>query len=252
MPLGWIARHPVLLAIALFLVVGVLYRQVLFPAVPASDPDTQPEIVAAVPHAQPEGPPASGKADALNALETGGVESVREVTPARWPQDTRETPLVEAKPWVSAPVAGAVAPESSAYVFRPRQPTAPATLPDAFDAAIQKARQAYWSGDETQAVARYEAVIQRYPERPGPHGELGNIYFKQGLVERAAAEYQQALLLLADSGDRSAARALQATLEPLLPGLLRTPRQVGGEETGEHTPDNTITNPLTDRGGSTE
>ncbi|MEW7983703.1 MAG: tetratricopeptide repeat protein [gamma proteobacterium symbiont of Phacoides pectinatus] len=146
----------------------------------------------------------------------------------------------------------AVPREPSRYLFRPRQQSASTPLPDAFEAAMQKARQAYWSGDETQAVARYEALIQRHRERPGPHGELGNIYFKQGLVERAAAEYQQALLLLADSGDRPAARALQATLEPLLLGLLRTPRQVGGEETGEHTPETTITNPLTDRGGSDE
>jgi hypothetical protein len=45
------------------------------------------------------------------------------------------------------------------------------------------------------AAAHFDALCRLSPESPGPHEALGNVYTRVGLMDLAAAEYQQALAL---------------------------------------------------------
>jgi len=106
--------------------------------------------------------------------------------------------------------------------FRPKQKQSGLPSP-ALDGLLQQARRAYWSGDEVGAISLYQAVIEQYPANPQPHGELANIYFKQGVIDLAVAHYQQALDLLQHAGDGGQAQALYRAIERELPGKLRRP-----------------------------
>jgi hypothetical protein len=45
------------------------------------------------------------------------------------------------------------------------------------------------------AALHFDALVQLSPDSPGPHEALGNVYTRVGLMDLAAAEYQQALAL---------------------------------------------------------
>jgi Flp pilus assembly protein TadD len=51
------------------------------------------------------------------------------------------------------------------------------------------------SGLYGEAAAQFEALSRLSPDSPAPHEALGNVYRAVGLMDLAAAEYQQALTL---------------------------------------------------------
>jgi hypothetical protein len=66
--------------------------------------------------------------------------------------------------------------------------------------ALAKAREAYWTHDYPLAESSYRKMIELSPDSPDGYGELGNMYFAQGMRDKASSEYYEAGLRLVDVG----------------------------------------------------
>jgi len=205
--LGWCLRHPVILVVCLFFFIAIVYRQAIFKL-----DDGQPIVgdkaasSGLVVVGNDQGVPTSGGGAAST---TASARSDDQLPTLRSATESPAVNTEEVDPTVE-------------WRFRPNQKQPELPTP-ALDALLQQARRAYWSGDEVRAISLYQAVIEQYPANPQPHGELANIYFKQGVLDLAVAHYQQALDLLQHAGDSGQAQALYRAIERELPGKLRRP-----------------------------
>ncbi len=129
------------------------------------------------------------------------------------PQDSGETTM--GQPQVADPVAShrpdaapSPAPEiarlpvddrDADYRFRPLEAT-PAPLPPIRESELerlrQEARRAYWSGDPAASERLYMELLEKAPDDPDLHGELGNVRYQSGDMKGAVAAYRQAAGLL--------------------------------------------------------
>lgn len=94
-------------------------------------------------------------------------------------------------------------------LFRPpleAVPAAPAELDAA--ALLQSARQAYWSGEPETAESRYRLYVERYPDDPAGHGELGNVLLSMGREPEANEAFRAAAERLRAAGAVEAAAEL--------------------------------------------
>jgi len=73
---------------------------------------------------------------------------------------------------------------------------------------LAAARQAFASGDVKDAVAGYKAFLAAHPADADAHGELGNIYYYNGEIGKAANAYYSAALYLLAEGRTGEATAL--------------------------------------------
>lgn len=99
----------------------------------------------------------------------------------------------------------------------PPPPTAAVAdqLPSEIEALMAQARDAYWVGDYDIAKNAYEQAIAISRDNPAPYGELGNIYFAQGLWDEAADAYLTAAELLLVEGRVAEAKHLVLVLRGL-------------------------------------
>ncbi len=59
------------------------------------------------------------------------------------------------------------------------------------------ARKAYWQGQYEQSENYYKQAIEAEPANPDSYGELGNVYYSQGLWDESGENlYQSAIRLL--------------------------------------------------------
>ena len=82
--------------------------------------------------------------------------------------------------------------------------------------AWNQARQAYATG-KPGTLERYKQLIQRFPDVPDLPGELGNIYYQQGKLSEAAAQYYEAAMRLIRAGQGARAACLLAVLKRIAP-----------------------------------
>ena len=127
-----------------------------------------------------------------------------------------------AEPQVAAPDEGPVPttgmdlPESSPVTAAEMQPEAggDAQSPRGSTTEVKPyellaaAREAFWMHNYDDAEKNYRALTQLEPQNPDGYGELGNMYFSQGLWEEAAAAYYEAGTRLISEGRLDSAREL--------------------------------------------
>lgn len=94
--------------------------------------------------------------------------------------------------------------------LRAQRPTTLPRRPNREDRrlAVQEARSAFWQGDMKGAESRYLDLTARFPGDPDILGELGNLYFLQGLKGKYLDAYFQAVLGLLRAQRRDEAREL--------------------------------------------
>ena len=107
------------------------------------------------------------------------------------------------------PAATAPQPELAA----PDAPQGPAQASAAPAAAntypvLAAAREAYWLRDYETAENKYRQFTAMEPDNPDGYGELGNMYFSQGMWEQAASAYFDAGTRLVKEGQLEQAQQL--------------------------------------------
>jgi tetratricopeptide (TPR) repeat protein len=88
---------------------------------------------------------------------------------------------------------------------------APSRAKPAADNAYQllaAAREAYWLRDYETAESKYRELLALQPDNPDGYGELGNMYFSQGMWEQSASAYFDAGTRLVKEGQLEQARQL--------------------------------------------
>jgi tetratricopeptide (TPR) repeat protein len=73
---------------------------------------------------------------------------------------------------------------------------------------LAEAREAYWLRDYETAESLYRQLTTMEPDNPDGYGELGNMYFSQGMWELAASAYFEAGTRLVKEGQLEQARQL--------------------------------------------
>jgi hypothetical protein len=118
------------------------------------------------------------------------------------PTETASMPVPAAT--VDLPVTEAAAPVEP-YM------AAPSRAKPAADNAYQllaAAREAYWLRDYETAESKYRELLALQPDNPDGYGELGNMYFSQGMWEQSASAYFDAGTRLVKEGQLEQARQL--------------------------------------------
>ncbi|MEX2590262.1 MAG: tetratricopeptide repeat protein, partial [Chitinophagales bacterium] len=70
---------------------------------------------------------------------------------------------------------------------------------------VRQGNELYFDGKTDKAIEAYEKALQKAPESPEAHFNMGNAYLKQKDYESASASYQTALGLLEGEGQKAAA-----------------------------------------------
>ena len=215
-------RHVLLIVVAGFVLVGLIYREEIFcledekpeaEAITATEPDRQ--IQPPIPEQKIEPEPqmkASGSDVIIEARAPGPeVQSTADET-------TSEIVGSEPEQTVAQDPSGQslIEEEADAYSFRPEAGAASDTAE--LEMLIQKARAAYWRGDEEAAIDYYRQLIKASPADPDAHGELGNVLLKQGKRADAVGEYRRAISLLVERGESHLAAAFMNTVAEEFPG----------------------------------
>lgn len=168
--------------------------------------------------------------DKIGALFSGGEAPPAEhavytpVAPpgAQAPAPASSTPQFGA-PQQTAPVYGSDLQTPFAETApAPAAPAAPATAataadPDAVAAAVNAAREAYWTGDAEGARARMQALAAAHPGNIDVLGELGNLDYALRDYPAAAEVYYQAGTLMIAAGQQQRAMSLLPALQSIDP-----------------------------------
>lgn len=237
----FLLSHLVLLVVAGFVAVGILYRGPIFGL--ETEVDQSPQI-----DAGRQAEPATAVAPPSQALQdepSQREEKVSDATPgARSETDSSQAsrqvfdpdPATQSQEVVppqngadSMPQAEILSPDSAneptindgtdgsqtgSFSFRPlNESGSSGTL----SPQIEKARRAYWDGDTQRAIVLYQAFLNSDPKHPYARGELGGIYFKSGRLAEAASEFRLAAELLSQEGANADAKRMidaLATIDP--------------------------------------
>lgn len=70
----------------------------------------------------------------------------------------------------------------------------------AIDDLLLMAREAFWNNGLDEAVVIYQQLIQREPKVVEHKGELANVYWKQGLLKKAASIYAEIAIPMIENG----------------------------------------------------
>lgn len=188
--IGWLARHLVVITVAVFVVVGIRLAGGLESVLADLEAFTASFWAPPVAEGNPERPAAGSPTptDVQEGPRTGTPSSPRYIGGIIPIQGNGTTAGRE-------PGTGG------------QLPAAPGRARDLPDEAIRaEARAAYWDGRLDDAESRYLELLQRRPEDADLFGELGNLYLSQGLDGRAADAYYAAGVRLTRQGDFARAR----------------------------------------------
>ena len=128
-------------------------------------------------------------AQSMSGMMKDPVQSSRQIVAgAEKPQDSASKPASPAQATINQPVASPP--------MKSRMPMqAPASMQ--YRQLINSARQAYWQGQYKQSEDYYKQAIEAEPGNPDTYGELGNVYYAQGLWDESGESlYQSAIRLL--------------------------------------------------------
>jgi TolA-binding protein len=247
-PLIFLLRHTVLLVVALFILIGIIYRQEIFgigeTSGDAATVDEQPS--AAAENGQQTGgsgglepgqvvAPSGATAPPDSPVNNQQTSSSMVISPPSAPVETESEPGQE-QPGDGSSVAKQDQPEhrstAEAIHENEAQPPNPATEtavevaaspgdsdPETRAQILNNARQAYWEGDSASAETYYKALIERLPSDADAHGELGDLYFAKGDLAHAAVEYEDAARLFFAAGNKQEASKLIDVLRRFAPEL---------------------------------
>jgi len=157
---------------------------------------------------------------AVPAADAATVESV--TTPTAEAASSTTPPTVPLLPLATAtgerqaqqaqePVIPAAAAAPQSEFTAPVEPRAPASAAPEGASTYQilaAAREAYWLRDYQTAENKYRQLTVMEPDNPDGYGELGNMYFSQGMWEQAASAYFEAGVRLVEEGQLEQAQQL--------------------------------------------
>ncbi len=135
----------------------------------------------------------------------GAVENAEIITPST--ADTTLTPGAEDP----AVVAEQAAPAAAIRPNLEAQPTVSTQIVEQ-DELLLRARRAFWDKNFNGAIEDYQALIEREPNNPDMHGELGNVYYTLNDYPNASTHYYRAAELLIQRGQLNHARQLVAPI----------------------------------------
>ena len=96
-----------------------------------------------------------------------------------------------------------------------------ATAPTATD-LLRAAREAYWSSEYDRAIEFYQALIQQEPNNLAAQGELANVCWKQGNMQKASELFSQLAPKLAAQGRQQEALNMKLYVEMANPALAKS------------------------------
>jgi tetratricopeptide (TPR) repeat protein len=175
-------------------------------AVPeAAVPETEVPVVTVPEVAVPEAAmPEEVAAEQPVTLPASLAEPEPEPEMARQAVPTKPASMPAPAAAVDLPVTEAAAPVEPYMAV-------PSRAKPAADNAYQllaAAREAYWLRDYETAESKYRELLALQPDNPDGYGELGNMYFSQGMWEQSASAYFDAGTRLVKEGQLEQARQL--------------------------------------------
>ena len=87
---------------------------------------------------------------------------------------------------------------------------------------MRAAREAYWSNEYDRAIEFYQALIQQEPNNLAAQGELANVYWKQGNMQKASELFSQLAPKLAAQGRQQEALNMKLYVEMANPALAKS------------------------------
>jgi tetratricopeptide (TPR) repeat protein len=219
--LGWCLRHIVLIVIAGFVLVGLLYRDEIFCI--GSEQDSRGSVHTE--QAESSGlAPVSGPVDVEGATDTDEISAALKAEDRPVEKKPSEDEQIDAEVIEQREPAGKslIEEEAGAYSFRSESGSADDESSQAN--LKQKARAAYWRGDEEASVNYYKQLIEAASTDPDAHGELGNVLLKQGNRADALEEYRSAISLLIEQDKELALGFLNMVAEEF-PGKVQDLRE---------------------------
>lgn len=188
--LHWFACHTVLIVLSAFLLIAIVYRDLLFGMAPepldvnlltVPDPVSEPVITKFSEQPAEQVP---------DAIKTGPVNSA----------------------------SASQIQQQEQYDFRPAEalPVDPADPVDISEEdLLQQARKAYWNEQFDSAKLLYLEYIEKNPDNPDGFGELGNLLSTLGELDQAANMYRYAADLMLQQGDTEQAQQLHQVLDSI-------------------------------------
>lgn len=85
------------------------------------------------------------------------------------------------------------------------------------DDLLLMAREAYWNNGLDEAVSIYQQLIEREPNIVAHKGELGNVYWKQGLSEKSASLYAEIAIPMIENGKADRVKNMVGFIEQFHP-----------------------------------
>jgi tetratricopeptide (TPR) repeat protein len=106
---------------------------------------------------------------------------------------------------------------------RAAQPAAPTATPKSDDASgtayLDAARRAFEAGDIEWTLHYYNIYLKNHKNDADAWGELGNVYFSQGMMSESARSYYNSANILIDQGETSRAEELLPAIQDGNPEL---------------------------------
>ena len=94
---------------------------------------------------------------------------------------------------------------------------------------LNQARSAFQNGMPEQAIELYEKLSELNPDDPNVHGELGNVFYAQGMWKQAGTAYYEAARRLLTQGEMGQVQYLYRVIQGLDPDSAEKLRgQLGG------------------------
>lgn len=150
-------------------------------------------------------------AEDVKALTGRPRLATRPVPPSKRAEEKNTgAPAVADKPSVAAPAATEKAQEVAAA--KPREAAKPADY-------LNAARRAFAAGDTPWAIHYYNAHLAVQKRDANAWGELGNVYYAEGMLPDSAQAYFNAANILIDRGLTARAMQLMPAIEEGNPGL---------------------------------
>ncbi len=179
--LGWLMKHPILLAWLLAIVAILLNFSM-----------------------------------GTKSVEDGNEVAMTHESPAAEHQAAAPAPVVEEKP---VQVAAAPAP-APVVEEKPVQAAAPAPVANPAD-LLRAAREAYWANELDKAVGLYNDLLKQAPDSLEYQGELANVYWKQGNAQQAATLFAEVAPKLAAQGRVTEALNMKLYVDVVNPELAK-------------------------------
>jgi hypothetical protein len=219
--LGWLMKHPILLAWLLAIVAILLNFSMGTKSVEHGN-----EV--AVGHEQPAAEQQQVAAPAPVVVEQP-VQATAAPVVAEQPVQATAAPVVAEQPVQAAATPAPVVVEQPAQATaapapvvaeQPAQAAVPAPASEPAD-LLRAAREAYWANELDRAVGLYSDLLKQTPDSLEYKGELANVYWKQGNAQQAATLFAEVAPKLAAQGRVTEALNMKLYVDMVNPDLAK-------------------------------